>query len=419
MVGSLLSYIGLGGSTTTSPPPPENSAVRALPGNWYTSEEMYQLERRAIFSRRWLILTHKSRLSKPGDWLRYKCANYDFVVSKDRSGEIHAFHNVCRHRAYPVVEQQEGNSKIFSCKYHGWSYGLNGNLAKAPGYQELEGFDKAKNGLFPIHVHIDPNGFVYINMDSKKVPDVTWDEQFEGTDQQERFKQFDFDDYDFDHSYTMEGNFNWKILADNFNECYHCKTTHPDLPAIANLETYDVQCSADHIDHDPKSNPDQVKQGLNICSTYLFPYSSYTVSPHFMFMQKFMPSGPNQCVMYYEVWKNRNSSREEFDRLNIVYKRVMAEDKVLCERAQENINAGVFTNGELHPHLEKGPLFFQKRCREIVMEHAKREKAAGKQIWPAKQALEKGGNSAISNEDVEFCEGLACGNDDEKSELAW
>ena len=138
-----------------------------------------------------------------------------------------------------------------------------------------------------------------------------------------------------------------------------------------------------------------------------------------MFMQKFMPSGPNKSVMYYEVWKNRNSMREEFDRLNLVYKRVMAEDKVLCERAQANINAGVFVNGELHPHMEKGPLFFQKRCREIVMEHAQKEKKLGRQIWPAKQALEKEGNSAISNEDVDFCEGLACGNDNDKSELAW
>lgn len=276
MVGSLLSYIGLGGSAPASSPS-ENSAVRALPGNWYTSEEMYQLERRAIFSRRWLILTHKSRLQKPGDWLRYNCANYDFVVSKDRNGEIHAFHNVCRHRAYPVVEKEEGNSKILQCKYHGWSYGLNGKLAKAPGYQDMQGFDKAKNGLFPIHVHMDPNGFIYINMDSNKVPEVSWDEQFRGTDQQERFNQFDFDDYDFDHSYTMEGDFNWKILADNFNECYHCKTTHPDLPDIANLETYDVNCSADHIDHDPKSSPEQVEKGMNICSTYLFPYSSYTI----------------------------------------------------------------------------------------------------------------------------------------------
>jgi phenylpropionate dioxygenase-like ring-hydroxylating dioxygenase large terminal subunit len=410
MVSSLFSYIGLGGSA--APPPPEKEAVRALPANWYTSEEMYQLERRAIFSRRWLILTHKSRLVNPGDWIRYNCAGYDFIVSKDRNGDIHAFHNVCRHRAYPVVEQEKGNSKIFSCRYHGWSYGLNGNLAKAPGYNDLDGFDKSKNGLFPIHTRLDVNGFIWVNMDSKKEPDVSWEEQFDGVDKQERFKQFNFDDYDFDHTWKMDGHYNWKILADNFNECYHCKTTHPDVPDFTNLETYDVNVAADHIQHDAKTTDEQKAAGLEIASTYFFPYASMTVSPHFMFMQKFMPSGPGKSVMYYEVWKNRNSSREDFDKLNIVYKRVMAEDKVLCERAQENINTGVFVNGELHPHLEKGPLFFQRRCREIVMEHHKREKQAGKQLWPAKQSSE-------STEDIEFCEGLACGNDNDKSELAW
>jgi hypothetical protein len=102
-----------------------------------------------------------------------------------------------------------------------------------------------------------------------------------------------------------------------------------------------------------------------------------------------------------------------------LYARVMKEDKVLCERAQANINAGLFINGELHPHMEKGPLFFQKRCREVVMEHGAREKREGRQIWPAKQQLKKTGNSAISNEDVAFCEGLACGNDNDKSDLAW
>jgi phenylpropionate dioxygenase-like ring-hydroxylating dioxygenase large terminal subunit len=261
MVASLLSYIGLGGSTAA--PPPAKEAVRALPGNWYTSEEMYQLERRAIFSRRWLLLTHSSRLQNPGDYLRYSVANYDIVISKDRVGEIHAFHNVCRHRAYPVVEQEKGNAKIFSCKYHGWSYGLNGNLAKAPGYQELPTFDKAKNGLFPIHVRIDRNGFIWINMDSKKEPEVSWESQFDAVDEQERFDDFNFEDYEFNHTWNMESNF---------------KTTHPDLPAIADLETYDVNCAADHIQHDPKTTDEQRAKGLGICSTYMFPNVSFTVT---------------------------------------------------------------------------------------------------------------------------------------------
>jgi phenylpropionate dioxygenase-like ring-hydroxylating dioxygenase large terminal subunit len=277
MVASLLSYIGLGGLTAPASPP-EKAPVRALPANWYTSEEMYQLERRAIFSRRWLLLTHKSRFTNPGDYLRYSVANYDIVVSKDRAGEIHAFHNVCRHRAYPVVEQDKGNAKIFSCRYHGWSYGLNGNLAKAPGYQDLPSFDKAENGLFPIHVRLDKNGFVWINMDSNKEPEVSWESQFDTVDEQERLNDFNFDDYVFDHTWNMESSFNWKILADNFNECYHCKTTHPDVPAIANLETYDVNCSADHIQHDPKTTDEQRAAGFGICSTYMFPNVSFTVT---------------------------------------------------------------------------------------------------------------------------------------------
>lgn len=142
-------------------------------------------------------------------------------------------------------------------------------------------------------------------------------------------------------------------------------------------------------------------------------------SPHFMFMQKFLPIAPTKSVMYYEVWRNKHSSEEDFLLISQMYKRVMQEDKVLCERSQQNITAGVFVNGEMHPHMEKGPLFIQKRCREVVMEHHKREQAAGKQLWPAKQQLENQGNSVISNEDVEFCEGLACGNDNEKGALAW
>jgi len=414
MVGSFLRYIGLGSSAASSSA--LNESVRALPANWYTSEEMYQLERRAIFSRRWLILTHKSRLAKPGDFIRYNIANYDIVVSKDRFGRIHTSHNVCRHRAYPVVESDEGNAKIFSCKYHGWSYGLNGQLAKAPGYQDLPTFDKASNGMYPIHTRLDRNGFIWINMDSKKEPEVSWESQFNHVDEQTRFDQFNFDNYEFDHTWNLNGSFNWKILADNFNECYHCKSTHPDLTTgLINLEAYDVHCDADHIQHDPQTPEDRKALGQEICSTYCFPNASFTITQHFLFMQKFMPKSPTESVMYYEVWRNKHSPDADFRLINDTYKRVMSEDKVLCERAQKNIETGVFINGELHPRMEKGPLFFQKRCREVVLEHGAREKHEGRKIWPAKPQSRDVGTDQLEA----FCEGLACGHDNVKSELAW
>lgn len=102
-----------------------------------------------------------------------------------------------------------------------------------------------------------------------------------------------------------------------------------------------------------------------------------------MFMQKFQPSGPGASTMHYEVYRNKHASDAEFDTISSMFKRVMQEDKVLCERAQRNINSGVFVNGEMHPRMEAGPLYFQNRCRETVMEHFEREKEVGYQIWPA------------------------------------
>lgn len=256
----------------------DKSAVRALPASWYTSQELYELERRAIFSKKWLLITHKARLASSGDWLRYEVAGFQFVICKDRTGSINAFHNVCRHRAFPIVTKENGNNSVFSCKYHGWSYGMNGKLAKAPGYQDLEDFDKSQNGLLPLHVHIDNNGFVWVNMDGGQKPEVSWDEDFHGIDKQDRYAAYNFDDYVFDHTWEMAGDYNWKILADNYNECYHCKTTHPDIPSIADLNTYRVETKGAYIQHLGNPKPEQIARGLNVAATYFFPNASMNIS---------------------------------------------------------------------------------------------------------------------------------------------
>ena len=271
---AILDYLGFGGP---APKVEDKSPVRALPASWYTSQDMYELERRAIFSRKWMLITHKMRLTQPGDWLKFEIAGYEFVLCRDRRGEINGFHNVCRHRAFPVIEGQHGTSKIFSCRYHGWSYGLDGKLAKAPKYEELQGFDKSRNGLFPIHVRIDVNGFIWVNLDSKEVPEVAWEDDFAGIDEQERLKQYNFDDYVLDSVYQMDGAYNWKILADNFNECYHCPTTHPDVPDLADIETHDVSPDLASIKHQSTLTEEQKKKGLGIASTYYFPNVSVSV----------------------------------------------------------------------------------------------------------------------------------------------
>ena len=224
------------------------------------------------------LIIRQSRFPDAGSWLKFDVANFSFLLVKDRQHNINGFHNICRHRAFPVVLGEQGCAKIFSCKYHGWSYGINGKLAKAPGYQELEGFQKEKNGLLPIHVKTDRNGFIWINLDGKAEPEVSWEEDFLGIDEQERYDQFRFDDYEFDHTWEMEGDYNWKILADNYNECYHCATAHPDIEAVANLQTYAVNTENATIVHDAKTSEEQRKAGLTVAATYYFPNVSTNVS---------------------------------------------------------------------------------------------------------------------------------------------
>ena len=93
--------------------------TRALPASWYRSPAMYDLERRAIFSKKWIVVSHKARFVQSGDFVRITEAGFTFFLIKDRQGEIRAHHNVCRHRAYPLVEQDSGKLSILSCKYHG------------------------------------------------------------------------------------------------------------------------------------------------------------------------------------------------------------------------------------------------------------------------------------------------------------
>ncbi|KXG53394.1 Aromatic-ring-hydroxylating dioxygenase, alpha subunit [Penicillium griseofulvum] len=386
----LKNYLGLGGAETSPSPADDNSPAHPLPASWYSSQDIHELERRAIFSRKWLLTTHKLRFPKTGDWLRYDIAGYAFILVKDREGNINAFHNICRHRAFPVVTEEGGSSGIFSCQYHGWSYGLNGKLAKAPGYQDLQGFDKSKNGLLPIHVHIDVNGFIWLNLDAGEKPEISWEDEFKGIDLQPRFDDFNFDDYNFDHAWEMSGEYNWKILADNYNESYG--------PSISNHSSD----AADTIDGN--STTEEVVNALKIASTYYFPNAVMTVLPNFFVMQRIVSTSPTTCSVRYEVYRHTDSNDEEFETINETYKRIMSEHNDICVETQKNLNSGALVNAQPHSRAEEGPVYFQKVVRDLIMGHHKREEDAGEEIWPARQRMPK--EEAVSKEDMDFCSKL-------------
>lgn len=253
------------------------TTTRALPASWYSSLELYELERRAIFSKKWMLVTHELRFSDNGTWIRFGEAGFHFFLVKNNEGKIRGFHNICRHRAFPIVTKGKGQSHVLSCQYHGWSYGLNGQLAKAPGFSDMEGFDRTRNGLFPVHVHVDGKGFIWVNLDASTTPEP-FSQEFKNIDQMARHEKFNFGDYRFDHTWEMSGDYNWKTLADNYNECYHCKTAHPDARDLADLESYKVVTKGGNIEHFANTKEKQAAEGMTVVSNYYFPNACMSVT---------------------------------------------------------------------------------------------------------------------------------------------
>ncbi|GAB1206966.1 hypothetical protein APSETT445_005669 [Aspergillus pseudonomiae] len=137
-----------------------------FPAGWWVSKDVFELEKRAIFSKTWLCLSHRSRFAKAGDYQSYEVAGFPIFLILGKDGKVRAFHNVCRHRAYTVTKKECGSSAVLGCRYHGWSYNTYGELTKAPHFDDIPGFDRSQNSLFAIHTVTNGAGFVFVNLEA-------------------------------------------------------------------------------------------------------------------------------------------------------------------------------------------------------------------------------------------------------------
>lgn len=265
----------------------------------------------------------------------------------------------------------------------GWSYSLNGKLAKAPRFDTVESFDKAKNDLYPIHTHIDALGFIWVNLEAAKVPSAAWTDDFGGVDLQPRLAQFEMAEYTFDHAWSMVGDYNWKTLADNYNEVRN-HSSHRSMADMFHIvlplpysaprccfyiRSVEVLCRYSSRPH-PALQHRQIRRcWTQNCKHFLLSqrFTYFIVSlyqnhlqdrsdscrPHFFYIMRCVPVSATTCSMEYEVYRHKNATDEEFHKIDSFFKQVLKEDKDLCNAVQKNFSAGVFVNGKLHPFNEK------------------------------------------------------------------
>ena len=198
--------------------------ARTLPGRYYTTPEILSEEAERIFRRQWICVGRAAAIANPGDYVVVEIAGESIIVLQDQSGERRAFYNVCRHRGTRLCEATHGKlSETIQCPYHAWTYALDGRLIGAPHMNEVAGFDKKE---YPLHgvALAEWEEFLFVNLARDPAPLA---EAFAPLVR--RVAPYKLPNLRTVRRIEYDVHANWKLILQNYNECLHCPTIHPEL----------------------------------------------------------------------------------------------------------------------------------------------------------------------------------------------
>ena len=203
----------------------------ALEQRFYTDPDIYALEVEKVINRNWFLAGHVSELPEAGDFKLFRAGEESAIVVRGSDGELRAFANVCRHRGSLVCLEDRGHVDKFMCPYHGWMYDVDGNLTHARSMDA--DFDKASHGLNPVSLDVI-HGLVF----------VCFSDNPPGTDSAKRdlaepMALFDFENLKVAAHKVYDIPANWKLSIENYQECYHCATAHPEYAQRHTLQIDD------------------------------------------------------------------------------------------------------------------------------------------------------------------------------------
>jgi Rieske 2Fe-2S family protein len=219
-------------------PPAVAGLEPTLPSSWYTSAQVFALEKERIFCREWLCVARAEELAEPGAFRVLEVLGESILLVRNREGQLRAFYNVCRHRGSRLCREPPaaGAAAVLgggltggriTCPYHRWTYDLDGRLIGAPYLTGEPGFDKALFSLYPVGLECW-GGFVFVHLTPARAAPLA--AQLGAIP--ERVARYPLSELRIGHTIRYEVAANWKVICENYNECYHCAGVHPELCAV-------------------------------------------------------------------------------------------------------------------------------------------------------------------------------------------
>ena len=372
----------------------------AMDAYFYRSQVVYRKELDEILYKSWLYAGHVSQIAKPGDYFTYDLGEDSIVVVRDSEKAVHALMNVCRHRGARVCEGPEGSCRTFVCPYHGWVYELDGRLRAARAMQSKSDFDPALYALKRARCTVF-EGLIFVNCDPAAAPFDAALKPIEPA-----LRPYDLPAARVAHRQNYHVEANWKLVLENYLECYHCATAHRAYARLHTLEALGAEVEAVNA-----KMLDRAERETGVPGIGHEHYQVYGSSPDFgccastsryalydgfktgsrggvpvaplmgefkgydggagdfqLGPLAFMLNYPDHCVLYRFtprgigstdmelVWFVRGDAQEgrDYDRDAVVWlwDRTSREDQYIITRNSEGVHSRFFEPGPYHPEHE-------------------------------------------------------------------
>ena len=326
-----------------------------LPATWYTDPAYFAREQERIFRRSWQYVGLTEQVANAGDFFTARAGDVPIVVARDQQGTLHGHVNVCRHRGSQLVNAEQGNRMTLQCAYHAWTYNLDGSLRAAPGMRDEPDFDMACYSLVPVQVEAW-GPFIFANPDREAPPlshvlgDLPAMVDATGL-------RLDAIRRRAHRTYDIAAN--WKVVVDNYLECYHCPVAHPGFSDLIDLKSYAV---AEYEYFSTQAGPPtesarKGKAGLYDISGevkagfYAFLWPNFTLNiypgPGNVSLNLFLPIDTNRTLAIYDYCFADAVPEKEIEEFTRFIDQVQEEDVVLCESVQRGLRSGFFDRGRL------------------------------------------------------------------------
>ena len=362
-----------------------------LPGSAYTDRSAFDSERERIFEQNWFCAVASSDIPSPGTFRTVTVGRESVLVTRSRGGQARAFLNVCRHRGAMLCTEPAGEvRRTFRCPYHAWSYDLDGNLAGAPHLPQSHDVNRSSLGLHTVHVR-EWIGYVWVCLadDPPSFEDSVQASVAARLGDLAAVDRYGIDGLALGRRITYDVAANWKLVIENFMECYHCATIHPELTGVlpefaqgwaAQVGVGHGALMGDEVDgftvdgseglgRLPGIDDDQDRRYF---AATVLPQVFLNLVPDHVIVHRMFPMAPDRTVIECDwlVEPSVVESGVDISRSVELFDRVNRQDFDACERCQHGMSSRSYAaGGVLVPtehHIESFHTWVRTQLGEIV-----------------------------------------------------